>query len=159
MVLLTGAATDTVVAQRVRIRDRLGARFNAFGLDQALASGTPPDASAPLALRARRLISERTRRQLGGTLRRVVGQRDRCPSVVHVTARRQTVVEASDLLVQLEQRLLAPAPVDARGVAQARILLSDGSGPLFSNRLGGDLRGRVQRAIDALEPQPADGKV
>jgi hypothetical protein len=154
MILIEGPA-NSVVARRIGIRDRLGARFRAFELDQALADGTPPDTSAVLALRARRLIAERTRRQLGETLRRVVDRRGRCPSVVHVSACPQTVVDVEDLLAQLARRLLAPAPVDARGVAQARILLSDGSGPLFWNDRAAELPGRLRGALEALEPGPA----
>src|SRR4051812_11417562 len=51
------------------------------------------------------------------------------------------------------RRLLATAPVDVRGVAQARVLLSDGSGPLFWRRSPESLRARIREAIEALEPQ------
>jgi hypothetical protein len=143
---------NALVARRVRLRDRLRARFRAFALDQALAAGAPPEKDAALTLRARTLIDERTRCELGSALRRLVIGADRRPSVVHVPASSPTLDGAGDLLDELAIRLLAPAPVEARGVAQARLLLSDGTSPLFWSRRSAQSRERVQRALSALEP-------
>ena len=43
-------------------------------------------------------------------------------------------------------------PVSARGVALVRLLLRDGSGPLFRYESREDLAAQVRRAVDALDP-------
>jgi hypothetical protein len=154
-VILIDVNADTVVTRRVRLRDRLRARVKAFALDQAIAAGASPDTDAALTLRARELISERTRSQLGTALREA-SSGDSGPSVVRVSACRQAVEEASDLIAELARRLLAPAPVEARGVAQARLLLSDATSPLFWSRRSAESRERVQQALTALEPASSD---
>jgi hypothetical protein len=52
----------------------------------------------------------------------------------------------------LADRLLSPAPLPARGVAQARLLLGDGVGPLYRGTSRDDLRTRVAEAVQALDP-------
>jgi hypothetical protein len=61
---------------------------------------------------------------------------------------RESAAEFGDLI----RRLLADAPVAARGVALASALLSDGSGPLYHRANTGDVPALVREAIDALEP-------
>jgi hypothetical protein len=72
--------------------------------------------------------------------------------VVRAPTSREAVAESCDELGLLAARLLAPAPVEARGVAQVRLLLSDGAGPLYWARRPGELRRRVREAREALEP-------
>ena len=55
-------------------------------------------------------------------------------------------------LESLVDHLLAPVPVSARGVALVRMLLRDGSGPLFRYESRADLAAQVRRAADALDP-------
>jgi hypothetical protein len=43
-------------------------------------------------------------------------------------------------------------PVSAHGVALVRLLLRDGSGPLFRYESRDDLTSQVRRAIAALDP-------
>jgi hypothetical protein len=52
----------------------------------------------------------------------------------------------------LADRLLSPAPLPARGVAQARLLLGDGGGPLYRRTGRDDLRARVAETLQALNP-------
>ncbi len=52
----------------------------------------------------------------------------------------------------LLERLLAPAPVPARGVALVNLLLSDGTGPLYRRGSQADLAAMVTQAVDALDP-------
>jgi hypothetical protein len=152
-VVLIDAGADTVFTRRVRMRDRLRARFRAFALDEAIAAGAPPDSDAALTLRAGKLIGERTRSQLGSALREASTGVNRSPSVVRVAACPAAVEDASDLIGELVRRLLAPAPVEARGVAQARLLLSDGTSPLFWSRRSAESRERVRHVLAALEPE------
>jgi hypothetical protein len=60
------------------------------------------------------------------------------------------VVAASDDLNRLADELATPGPVAARGVAQAWILLTDGTGPLYNARSTGNLRTRAASAADHL---------
>jgi hypothetical protein len=136
----------------VRARDRLVARWRSPKLDRALAKGVPPETSGALLLQARTLLGPRARRELSRALQRILRQASRAAwPGARMPVRRNEVMDARDDLNLLARRLLAPAPVDVRGVAQVRVLLSDGSGPLFWRRSADDLRGRVREAIEALE--------
>ena len=53
----------------------------------------------------------------------------------------------------LAGRLLSPAPLRAGGVAQVRVLLSDGGGPLYRRGCRDDLRARVTGAIRSLDQE------
>ena len=162
---LSAGKLDLGRARDVRARDRLIALWKSPKLDRALAKGVSPETSGALLLRARTLLGLRARRELSRALQRILRQASRAPwPSARMPVRRNEVMDASDDLNLLARRLLAPAPVDVRGVAQVRVLLSDGSGPLFWRRSADDLKGRVREAIEALElkaphePAPAGGR-
>jgi hypothetical protein len=131
---------------------RLSARLRSRRLDRALARGVSPEAAAPLALRARRLTALSRRRVIADGLRRVI--RDTCrgapPSTVLTSPRLAQVVAASDDLSRLAETLATPGPVAARGVAQAWILLTDGTGPLYNASSTSNLRARAAGAAGYL---------
>jgi hypothetical protein len=54
-------------------------------------------------------------------------------------------------LEELADRLLSAEPLDARGLAQLRLLLSDGGGPLYGRPGEDDLAPALERVIAALE--------
>ena len=59
------------------------------------------------------------------------------------------VVAAEEIIDSITLRLHSPRPVTARGMARLRIVLADGSGPLY--RYGrGDLEVRLTAAFAAL---------
>jgi hypothetical protein len=59
------------------------------------------------------------------------------------------IVAAEDLIDAITLRLHSPRPVSPRGMARLRVVLSDGSGPMY--RFGrGDLNGRLGAALAAL---------
>jgi hypothetical protein len=154
LLLTTHDTTDHVEVRRARWRDRVVARLRAGWLDRELAAGVAPETDAALALRAQRLIGPGPRRALGRQVERLV--RD-AHSVGHwvvapIPPRRREVLDASDDLNALADRLLAPDPVAVRGVAQVRVLLSDGSGPLYFFGASERLRSAVRRALRSLEP-------
>jgi hypothetical protein len=64
-------------------------------------------------------------------------------------------VRALELLNDLADRLEAPEPVDARGVAQVLMILRDAESPLFRPGRAGRLAEAIEAALDALEPEPA----
>ena len=140
------------IAAQPSLRARFSARVRSHQLDLDLARGTSPEAAAPLALRARRLTALSQRRAIAASLRRVV--RETCrgvpPSRVRISPPPSQVIAASEDLGRLAETLARPGPVAARGVAQAWILLTDGTGPLYNPGSTGDLRARAATAASNL---------
>ena len=139
----TGDPTDV----RVRLRDRISSRLHADQLDVELAQGASPDATLALALRARFLTSNRTRRTLAGGLRRVVAEAS-APTITGRGAQpfdRQAVLTAAPEIEELRSELLAPGPVSPQGVAQARTLLTT------AHLRDRDLTPMVHEARESLE--------
>jgi hypothetical protein len=151
------ARCGVVVAGHPRWRDRFAARWCPGRLDRALALGTPPEASPALALRAQRLTELAERHSIADALRRVLRDaRDGArPSPARITPSRTIVAAASEELARLADTLSDPGPVTAQGVAQAHLLLTDGTGPLYSPRGRPGLRPTAASAVRALRPWPA----
>ncbi len=155
MLLLLDEHTGALIPRPVRPSDQLRARFGARHLDADLARGAPPEASAPLALRAQQLTRPAFRRSLARSARRILADGRpgaRCRPAVPVC--RERVRAAAGELAEVIDRLLAPGPVPARGVAQVTVLLSDGGSPLYRRGSAEDLRARLAAAAGALS-QPA----
>jgi hypothetical protein len=147
-------------AGSARVRDRLEARLVPGRLDRALATGAAPASSPALALRAERLVSPATRRDLARTLERVVGGASEPRTLgSRLAPRQERLAGARDDLGRLARRLQASDRAAAQGVARARQLLSDGGGPLFWRGSREDLRTRVRAAIAGLEPSPRPGEL
>ena len=130
---------------------RLAARLFAARFDRMLAVGAPAPAGSGLALHAARLTSLDEREAIARVLRRSLhGARNsdaRLSSRVPLNV--PNIVAAGDRIDQVTLRLHAPRPVTARGMARLRVLLSDGTGPMY--RYGrGDLEGRLGAALAAL---------
>jgi hypothetical protein len=146
------ATKQPQIAPREGFLDRLSARLRSRELDCALARGATPEAAPSLALRARRLTTLSRRRVIAEGLRRAI--RDACSgapsSRVRISPRRSEVVAASDDLSRLADALASPGPVAVRGVAQARILLTDGTGPLYNANSTTNLRARAAAAANNL---------
>lgn len=143
-----------VVAGRPTVADRLAARWRSRRLDRALARGISPEAGPALALRARHLTELRRRRAIAGALRRVVRDAGR-PSYARIAPDRSRVEAARSELSLLADAIAAPGPVAAPGVAQALILLTDGTGPLYNPGSGASLKAGAARAARELRPWPA----
>jgi hypothetical protein len=144
---------DVVVAQRAGWRERVTARLRAKGLDTELARGAAPTRAA-LALRAQDLGERQTRERLSRSVRRIVddARTDRPRSIARVPTERSEVLAAAWELDRIAETLLTPGPVAASGVAQVRLLLINGAGPLYSRDAPGGLRAAATRALDALQP-------
>ena len=156
-VLLGGGWDGVVVVKRPRVRDRLAARWRTRRLDRALAGGTPPEASAALALRAERLTEPEQRRSIAQALRRILREaRDgRRPALGRVMPSTARVTAARDQLSLLADTLDEPGPVAAGGVAQAWLLLTDGTGPLYNPDHRTPLGAGAAQAAHELRPWPA----
>ena len=154
LVLLKAAeGGDVVVPERAGWRERVTARLRANRLDTELARGAAPTRAA-LALRAQDLGERRTRERLGRSVRRILddARTDRPLSIARVPIQRSEVLAAAWELDRIAETLLTPGPVAASGVAQVRLLLINGAGPLYSRDAPGGLRAAATRALDALQP-------
>lgn len=80
---------------------------------------------------------------------------DRRTSTVRITPSRAAVQDAGEELWVLAETLADPGPVAAQGVAQAELLLTDGTGPLYNPRRRPGLRETAARAASRLRPWPA----
>lgn len=142
---------DVIEPRRVRLRDRVEARLRANRLDRALADGASPERSAALALRARRLVDPAFATTLARAIQRVL--RDAWqpePMPARMPTRGDAVRDAGAELDDLARRLVAPHPPALRGLAQANLLVTDGTGPLYSKGHE-SLVSAVRRARAALE--------
>jgi hypothetical protein len=141
-----------------RLGDGLLARLLGASLDASLAAGQPPESSRLLAARARDIVSLRRRRSVAGSWEHVlrVARRARragspaATRAVPVCADR--VAAAEPVIRDLVNRLAAPLPVPARGVAMARVLLTNGTSPVYSRHAGVDLGDAVTAAAAQLDP-------
>lgn len=142
-----------VIVKRARTTDRVCARARGFQLDRALAAGVSPDSSAMLSVRAHQLIGAPARSALALTIRRLIEDTDRRlqPTSLNVPICRRKVRNCKHALQDLAHRLVAAGPLDVRGLAQIRLLLSDGRGPLYNYPSADDLAPAIERAITALE--------
>jgi hypothetical protein len=150
--MTTATASEPQIAPQEGVRARLSARLRSRQLDEALAQGTPPETAAPLALRARQLTTLSRRRAIADGLRRAIHYTSRgvpAPRAL-ISPGRTQVIDASDELIRLADALASPGPVAARGVAQAWILLTDGTGPLYNANSTANLREGAASAADNL---------
>lgn len=144
-------------AERPSLRARLTARWHPRRLDRALAGGVPPEASTALALRAQELTELERRQSIAGAIRRVIREaREGAPlAPARIRPERSRVAAARAELSALADMLAEPGPVAATGVAQAWILLTDGTGPLYNPDSRTSLRAGAARAARDLRPWPA----
>jgi hypothetical protein len=156
-VLLSSEFDGVLVVGSPRLRDRLVARLSPRRLDRALAHGTSPESSAPLALRAQRLTEPEQRGSIARELRRIVRESHeaRRPTLRRIMPSRTRVRDAREELIRLADTLEEPGPVTAGGVAQAWMLLTDGTGPLYNADSCTTLVAGAARALRELRPWPA----
>ena len=142
-----------IVSERSRARTRLSTRLRPRALDRALAAGVSPDASAALSLRAHTLIGATTRAGLARTIRRLIADARQPPHpfAAYVPLCRRKIMRSAQTLEGLAERLTSGEPVDARGIAQVRLLLIGDCGALYDYPAANDLEPALQEAIRALE--------
>ena len=141
--------------------DGVLARFFGASLDASLAAGSSPESSRLLAARARDIVSLRRRRSMAGHWEHVLRVARRAQRARHAGSRAPAgavpvcadrVVAAEPAIRDLMNRLAAPLPVPARGVAMARVLLTDASSPVYNRRAGVPLGDAVAAAAAELDP-------
>jgi hypothetical protein len=158
-VLLACGQAGAVAAERPRLRDRLATKWDARRLDRALAEGVSPETNTRLALRAQRLTEPDRRWSIAGALRRIVHDAQeggpRLGRMMPVRPNPGTVKAATHELNELADTLDDPGPVTAHGVAQAWLLITDGTGPLYHPGSSEQLSARAARAVRQLRPWAA----
>jgi hypothetical protein len=144
-----------------RLGDGALARVFGASLDASLAAGCPPESSRLLAARARAIVSLRSRRSMADSWEHVLrvarrAQRARRAgsraTAAAVPVRADRVVAAEPAIRDLMNRLAAPLPVPARGVAMARVLLTDGTSPVYNRHARVALSDAVAAAAAQLDP-------
>jgi hypothetical protein len=151
---------ELTAAQPIRLRDTVRARVLGASLDEALAAGAAPESSRLLAARARDIVSLRRRLTAAGNwenlLQRARAQQLR-PARLYapggaVPVRADEIVAAEPLIRDLMSKLTVPLPVAARGVAMARVLLTNASSPVYNWRPRVTLTAAVTEAVAQLDP-------
>jgi hypothetical protein len=128
------------------IAAHLAVHLRAGRLDRELAAGRPPATDQALALHAERLTRPAARHRLAAALRRLV----RCERAAVPVACDRVRGAEPDLRL-LASRLDGPGPVAPAGVARARLLVGDGTGPLYDPSADPDALARAaERALTAL---------
>jgi hypothetical protein len=128
--------------------DRLKARVRADRLDGVLADGASPETSLGLAVRAQTLAGMRARTDVARGMQRILAAAGGRRSPVPVCSDR--IRACSGEFAELISRLLGPGPVLAQGVAQAKALVTDVSGPVYHRASQTDLRSSLRAALKAL---------
>ncbi|OBF93132.1 hypothetical protein A5790_12050 [Mycobacterium sp. 852002-51152_SCH6134967] len=140
----SGAATPS-------LRARVVARLRASKFDRmAAVGGVAPDSGA-YAAHCARLTSTAEREAVARALRRIVRDaRGHGPLMSsRVPLHVPNIAAAEDVISEVTLRLHSPRMAGARGMARLRILLADGTGPVY--RYGrGDLVGRLRAAMAEL---------
>lgn len=148
------------IGQEVLVRVRSGAiavrvRMRTAEIDRELARGRSPDSDPLTRERALQLVSESTRRKIARGLELALRQADADLSLrTQAPVSREAVREAAPALETLIARLLDGGQVSPQGVARAKVLLSDGAGPLFLRRAGDGLLRAAGSARSALDLGP-----
>ena len=127
-------------------------RLQRGALDRALADGAAPLRSPALALRARQLESGREVALVAARLRAILHEADH-PSpgfTARAPVQRAQVAAARPFIANLIERLQGMEHPRAAGVARARLLLVDGSSPIYAPSDPGALARLAWRAADAL---------
>ena len=128
----------------------LWARLRAYTLDERLARGVDPRSSSLLAARARRLAQPSTRRGIAAGLERIALDHRRSGVRFGIEPQRAAIAANHGRLLALAQTLREPRPAYAGGIAAARLILADGSGPAYADRRGEALTRAIEQATAQL---------
>jgi hypothetical protein len=140
---------DAAVIRPGRLADRVLARALGASLDQQLATGCAPESSRLLAARAQDIVSLRHRESLARSWDHLlrVARRGSALRTAAVPLNASAILAAEPAIRELMERLSAPLPVPARGVAAATIPLTDATSPVYGRQSPGALA-RLARLLD-----------
>jgi hypothetical protein len=140
--------------RRAPLALRLRVAAAQVSLDHAIAAGRPLD-SDELELRARQLVSPRSREQIAAGIHHAIARAEEPPARLpraRVLIQRAAVSDARGRLLELASELRSDRPVTARGVARASELISDGASPVFSKHPDGELARHAAAILLTLAP-------
>jgi hypothetical protein len=151
---LTPVLGDAAVIRPVRLADRMLARALGASLDHQLASGCPPESSRLLAARARDIVSLRHRESLARSWGHLLRVARRAPTLrtPAVPLNAAGLLAAEPAIRELMERLSAPLPVTAQGVAAATIPLTNATSPVYGRQSPDALARLLDDAITQLDP-------
>jgi hypothetical protein len=132
-----------------RITARVIAKLLAARFDKQLAAGATPTRGSAMAVHATRLRSVTERAQLAASLRSIVEGERSIAHIHQVGVHRARVGAASEVIEQVIGRLQGTESVQARGVAQLRVLMSNAAGPFYQYG-SGELRVELRAALAAM---------
>lgn len=125
---------------RIGLTSRIAARVFAHYLDRQLAAECPPRPGTALSAHAARLESGRERDRVATWLQTLLARAlsPERPSPGYVHPNYSAIVEERAIVRRIISLLAdRTRPVNAPGVARLRILLSDGTGPLYRGERSG----------------------
>jgi hypothetical protein len=140
----------------------LRVRLRRARLDRDLADARMGERSEEHALRAAQLTSGATRCDTARSLREVVAAAENPRAEWFGSTAlldRDVVVAWRDRLAGLAERLEQPSPIGACGVARARVLASDGMGPLYNPASERSLAEAIWWIADGLDTSVSNGAV
>ena len=140
-----------LIAWHVRLRDRVRTWLHSRSIDERLAQGVAPEENVECALRAYELTGSRMRHHLAGGFERAIASITRARVSPFAILDRRQVLGALPELHALRARLDSAAMPSAQGVARARLLLTDGRGPLYNSATERDLRDALRTVLDAFD--------
>ena len=143
---------DGLVLRPVRRRDRMWVRLRSARLDDELARGLTAEDDWLRAVRASELATAPCRAELAHQWDTMPARTARGGLMAPASLQRRAVQEAAGAIAELVTALRSPTPVDVRGVALARRLLTDGTGPLYQARPPEHLAAAVAAARRHLQP-------
>jgi hypothetical protein len=126
------------------------ARLRARGLDRRLADGADPRSSSLLASRAAQLATPRARARIAAGLERMARSIDAPPTHFAITPDRGAIVANRARLFDVAATLRSHRPVYAGGIAGARLIVVDGTGPAYMDRRGQGLARQLEAAGEQL---------
>lgn len=124
----------------------LVARLRAGCLDERLAGGADPLTSPLLAARAAQLATPASRARIAAGLERMALSLDAPRSLFSIHPERGAIGPNRDGLLAIALTLRSGRPAYAGGIAEARLIVTDGTGPAFTDRRGEGLARQVALA-------------
>jgi hypothetical protein len=134
------------------------ARIRPTSLDRRLAAGERAATHRLLAARAHLIVARNSRLRLADDWEHLLtrARQPNVPRSPRLPVQSTTVLAAEHHVRELIALIRQPAHVKPRGIALARLLLTDGTGPLYNPRRSADLVPALQLAAAALTFSGAD---
>lgn len=142
----------TVSKSNPSLHARALARLRQYSLERRLATGDNTTDDRALTVRAWQISRPAAREQLATALDQIIieAEQPRRSAGSAVTVCREEVEVARDEIKCLASRLRDSRPVDPRGVAAIRQLVTDGASPLYVPSTNDELYRQMHRAGIAL---------